>query len=86
MVVPYKIIEETDEYQIRVFENFNPNDLFWHRDKEDRFVELLEGVVKFQYDNCLPIKWKKHRILYIENGVYHRIIADKRFVIKVYFL
>lgn len=86
MVVPYKVIEETEEYQIRLFEDFDPKDLYWHRDKEDRFIELLEGNVEFQYDNCLPIKLKPHRILYIENGVYHRIIADKRFVIKVYFL
>ena len=42
MTKPYKDIEVTDKYIIREFnENIDPIELLWHRDDEDRTVEIL---------------------------------------------
>ena len=39
---PYKDIEATDTYIIREFnENIDPIELMWHRDNENRTVEIL---------------------------------------------
>ena len=35
--------------------NISEEELAWHRDAEDREIEILEGKNwKFQHDNCLP--------------------------------
>ena len=53
---PYKDIEVADKYIIREFsENIDPIELMWHRDNEDRIVEILgETNWKLQLDNQLP--------------------------------
>jgi hypothetical protein len=54
---PYTDIETTKEYIIREFdENIDPIELMWHRDDEQRLVEVLEpgNGWKFQFDNELP--------------------------------
>jgi hypothetical protein len=39
---PYQDIEVTDKYIIREFsENIDPIELKWHRDREDRLVEII---------------------------------------------
>ena len=39
---PYKDLEVTNEYIIREFdENIDPIELKWHRDNEDRVVEIV---------------------------------------------
>lgn len=83
---PYKIIEETDSYQIREFSNYDPKELFWHRDKEDRIIELLEGSIKIQTENAIPMTMFIGDNFVIRKEVYHRVIANKPFKIKVYFL
>ena len=41
---PYRDLEVTDEYIIREFsQNIDPIELMWHRDDEDRIVEVLKG-------------------------------------------
>ena len=56
MIKPYKDLEITDQYIIREFnENIDPIELLWHRDNEDRTVEIIgETDWKVQLDNQLP--------------------------------
>jgi len=58
---PYINLETTDSYIIREFnENIDPIELMWHRDLEDRTVEVLEGEGwQFQRDNKLPVELKE---------------------------
>ena len=79
----YDILDSTDEYQVRMFKE--PKALFWHRDKEDREVELLHGDVKIQFDNELPIEMKFNKKYKINKYTYHRIISYKLCVLKIYF-
>ena len=73
---PYKDIEIGDNYVIREFgENIDPIELMWHRDNEDRVVEVLNTTDwKFQYDNQLPILLKENVSLKIARHDWHRVI------------
>ena len=43
MEKPYKDLEVTEEFTIREFgPDIDPIELMWHRDNEDRMVEVLE--------------------------------------------
>jgi hypothetical protein len=73
---PYKDIEIGENYVIREFdENIDPIELMWHRDNEDRIVEVLNTTDwKFQYDNQLPIPLKENVSLKIARHDWHRVI------------
>ena len=73
---PYKDIEIGENYVIREFdENIDPIELMWHRDNEDRVVEVLNTTDwKFQYDNQLPIPLKENVSLKIARHDWHRVI------------
>ena len=73
---PYKDIEVGDNYVIREFdEKIDPIELMWHRDNEDRVIEVLNTTDwKFQYDNQLPIPLKKNVSLKIARHDWHRVI------------
>ena len=73
---PYKDIEIGDDYVIREFdENIDPIELMWHRDNEDRVVEVLNTTDwGFQYDNQLPITLKENVSLKIARHDWHRVI------------
>jgi hypothetical protein len=53
---PYKDLEVTEQYIIREFnENIDPIELLWHRDDEDRTIEIIgETDWQVQLDNQLP--------------------------------
>ena len=72
---PYKDIEITDKYIIREFsENIDPIELLWHRDREDRIVEIIEGIDwKVQLENQLPIAIANSPI-FIPKYEWHRVI------------
>ena len=74
MTNPYKDIEVTDKYIIREFnENIDPIELMWHRDDENRTVELLgETDWKLQLDNQLPTSINEQ--IFIERHQWHRVI------------
>lgn len=65
-----------DEGNIRTFDcNANDNEYVWHRDKENREVEILEGQGwQFQYDKTLPFLLTKGLKVTIPKGEYHRLI------------
>jgi len=71
---PYIDIEVTDKYIIREFnENIDPIELMWHRDNENRTVEILgETNWKLQLDNQLPTSMNEP--IYIPKHLYHRVI------------
>ena len=71
---PYTDIEKTDKYIIREFsENIDPIELLWHRDDEDRTVEIIgETNWKLQLDNQLPTSLN-HPIR-IPRHEWHRVI------------
>ncbi len=64
----------TDNIFIRTFKStVKYEDLKWHRDYNDRFIEILnENDWYIQFDNCLPIPLKEN--FEIKKGVYHRLI------------
>ena len=71
---PYTDIEKTDKYIIREFsENIDPIELLWHRDNEDRTVEIIgETDWKLQLDNQLPTSLNQP--IFIKRHEWHRVI------------
>ena len=71
---PYTDIEVTDEYIIREFnENIDPIELMWHRDDEDRVVEIVGKTDwKIQLDNQLPTSLNES--IFIPRHEWHRAI------------
>ena len=69
----------TDIGEVRVIgKDVSPMELVWHRDRETRQVEVLEGKGwKFQFDNALPSILEVGTILHIPRGTYHRVIKGK---------
>ena len=67
---PYK-----DSFDTRVFSNkVNKLELVWHKDKEDRNIEILEGKDwKMQFDNELPFELVKGDHIFIKRHRIHRI-------------
>ena len=55
--------------------NIDSGDLVWHRDKEDRTVEIIKGNGwMFQYDNELPFEMIDGSYINIEKCSWHRVI------------
>ena len=71
---PYVDIEVTDKYIIREFsENIDPIELLWHRDDENRTVEIVgETDWKVQLDNQLPTSMNNP--IFIPRHEWHRVI------------
>ena len=73
-MIPYTDIEITDKYIIREFsENIDPIELLWHRDDENRTVEIIgETDWKVQLDNQLPTSMNYP--IFIPKHEWHRVI------------
>lgn len=71
---PYQEIKKESNIVVRTFdESIDPVELMWHRDQEDRIIELVEpSDWKFQLDNELPILIDKP--IFIPRYVWHRTI------------
>ena len=71
---PYIDIEVTDKYIIREFnENIDPIELMWHRDDEDRTVEVMGKTDwKLQLENQLPTSINQP--IFIPRHEWHRAI------------
>jgi len=84
-MTPYIDIEVTDKYIIREFnENIDPIELLWHRDDEDRTVEILgETNWGVQLDNELPTSLTQP--IFIKRHQWHRVIkGDGNLRLKIY--
>lgn len=82
MVTPYY---EYDD--IRLFlSGIDEEDLVWHRDKENREIEVLEGNKwQLQFDDSLPFELCVGDVVTIDKLKYHRLIKgndDLRIRIK----
>ena len=71
---PYTDIEVTDSYIIREFsENIDPIELLWHRDDENRTVEIIGKTDwKLQLDNQLQTSMNQP--IFIQKHEWHRVI------------
>jgi len=84
---PYKDIEINNKYIIREFdENIDPIELLWHRDNEDRIVEVLEAGEgwQIQLDNDLPWDLKPNMSICILRHEWHRVWkGEGKLVLKI---
>jgi hypothetical protein len=84
-VIDFPFKEKTlNNTSIREFsKDVNSDELIWHRDKEDRIVEVIQNNNwMFQMDNELPkiLEGK----LFIPKETYHRVIkGDGDLVVKI---
>jgi len=77
---PYVDLEITENYTVREFsQNIDPIELMWHRDDEDRVVEILEVGEgwKFQYDEELPWNLEPEMQIVIPRHQWHRVVKGK---------
>ena len=77
MSKPYKDLEKTDKYIIREFdENIDPIELMWHRDDEQRLVEIIDPGQgwKFQFEDELPWGLEPKMSIFILRHKWHRVI------------
>lgn len=82
MVKPY-----TDKDNIRTIEsNVDSAELVWHRDAEDRIIEVIEGNGwQIQIEDCLPFLIYPGMKFEIPMNVYHRVIKGiDNLIIKIY--
>ena len=69
----------------KFYKNTNPEELVWHRDKEDRTIQVLNNSDWcVQVDNELPLPLRKGFSIFIPKGVYHRVLKGQTdLVVKV---
>lgn len=82
---PYTDLEITDDYIIREFsENIDSIELMWHRDNEDRTIEIIGKTDwKIQLDNQLPTSINDR--IFIPRHLWHRVIkGSKTLKLKIY--
>ncbi len=82
--LPFKQIDLGANQYLREFsENVDSNELEWHRDREDRIVEVVQNKDwLFQMDNELPILLKQK--LFIPKETYHRVIKGTgKLIVKI---
>tara|TARA_R110000868_G_scaffold266825_1_gene526135 strand:- start:491 stop:769 length:279 start_codon:yes stop_codon:yes gene_type:complete len=73
--VPYKEEKISDNIYQRTFKfNIDTDEVIWHKDKEDRIVEVIEnnGSWMIQLDNQLPLPLKGK--IFVPKETYHRAI------------
>ena len=83
---PYEEVALTENLVIRKFSrNTNSNELVWHRDRENRIVEVISGNGwYFQSDDQLPVLLEKGTRIIVPAGEYHRVIKGQDdLVIKI---
>jgi len=81
---PFKEKKTQNNISIREFSSsVDSGELIWHKDKEDRIVEVLQNNNwMFQMDNELPKLLKEK--LFVTKETYHRVIkGDGNLVVKV---
>jgi hypothetical protein len=85
---PYVDIEINNKYVIREFgEKIDQIELMWHRDDEDRVVQVLEVGEgwEFQIDNELPISLEANSEIFIKRHEWHRVIkGNDKLLIKIF--
>ena len=87
MTKPYNDIETGPDYIIREFTvDIDPIELLWHRDDEDRTVEVIECGQgwKLQLDDELPTTLEPGTSIFILRHQWHRVIkGEGKLVVKI---
>lgn len=85
---PYTDLKITKEYILREFDdNIDPIELLWHRDDEDRLVEVVEPGQdwKIQFDNELPWDLEPQMSICILRHEWHRVIKGTgKLILKIH--
>ena len=70
---PYRELQTQDCIYRKFIQDISEEELVWHRDENDREVEILESTDwMFQFENELPQVLKDK--VFIPKEVYHRLI------------
>ena len=79
MKYPFKEEIISENIKLRLFEStVLQSELIWHRDKNDRLVEVVSGTGwKIQFDNELPTELEKGKYYVIPEMDYHRVIKGE---------
>ena len=86
---PYLENMVSEGVKFRTFDvDVDTDELKWHRDRQDRLVEVIEGENwGLQFDNELPINLVSGQSYIIPEGVYHRVIkGDSELKVKITYL
>jgi hypothetical protein len=87
-VRPYSEYNNSDHFVREFSHDVDNEELVWHRDREDRLVEVLESDGwAFQYDNEFPFELLSGMMFRIDNHKYHRVIKNEnsgKLLIKIY--
>lgn len=82
----YEDYDQSEYEWIREFDpSTNENELEWHRDKNDRHLEVLEGTGwLFQFDNGFPFYINISNTVFIPKETFHRLHkGDNKLKIKI---
>lgn len=86
-IKPYRDLESTEDYIIREFDtDIDPIELLWHRDNEDRLLEVVESGEgwKIQLDDTLPVSLEPGVSIFILRHQWHRVIKGQgSLVVKI---
>lgn len=84
MFFPFKETKLDNNQYIREFEeSVDSDELEWHRDSEDRIVEIIQNNGwEFQLDNKLPSVMSGS--FFVPKETYHRIIkGEGKLIVKI---
>ena len=73
---PYKDNIVKKGTRIRSFhQSVDPEELVWHRDKENRHVKIIKSDNwKIQMENSVPVKLEEGKVYFIPKDTFHRVI------------
>ena len=76
MTFPFRQKEISQTSVLRTFSSdVDPEDLIWHRDREDRVITVVSGVGwEVQLEDELPQPLSVNESVFIESGTWHRVI------------
>lgn len=84
--LPFEERTISNSSSIRKFSaSTDDEDFIWHRDKENRIIEVLSGESwMFQHDNYLPKKISAGDVLFINKNEWHRVIkGSSDLIVKI---
>lgn len=78
-MLPFKQTRLDENTILRVFsEGVDASELVWHRDRNDRLVEVVEGEGwKIQLENDIPREMTAGSRFFVPAGEYHRVIKGR---------
>lgn len=83
MGLPFKERVDGNVHVRKFSSDVNDDELVWHRDKEDRIIEIVQNDGwLFQYDNELPFIMEES--FFVPKNTFHRVIkGNGDLIVKV---